>query len=381
MVFALKNVVAVAALLNVLSVQAVPFVLEERASNSGCNADNLLRLLRAPSNLPEAIPFCSAYLALPALTTTVSTVTPTATSYTTLQTNETSRFTENPTVPLTLKTTETSVIVSTVTITVPPQGGARLARRAKTTTSLADKVTGTTYPPSRISSACNCLTIPISTTSVTATADEVTETVTVLSTSSTSLTVTITSTETILETAIDTVYSTATSTEVGEPTAFPLKIVAPGTADDGAYVFNRNENPNNNGPGASQSFPLTTDPTKATKFTHSADGALRIAVSSSYFTSSVVGQESSDWVHFNHPTVAFEPLYSNKRASIQGCSSCIVVKWQNNPVTGLVSMSNVEKVLSVCNLPNGYGRGLYVGTSTAAANACVVVTLQLALTP
>jgi hypothetical protein len=47
--------------------------LEDRDS---CHADNLLRLLRTPTNLPEALPFCSSYLHYPASTSVVSTVTP-----------------------------------------------------------------------------------------------------------------------------------------------------------------------------------------------------------------------------------------------------------------------------------------------------------------
>ncbi|KAF3314070.1 hypothetical protein TWF173_005176 [Orbilia oligospora] len=383
MLFSLEKAAAVAAFLTALPVQAVPFPLEER-SNS-CNADNLLRLLRTPSNLPEALPFCSSYLNLPASTVTVSTVTPTATSYTTNLSNQTILFTENPIFSLTITSTETSVIVTTTTLTLNAQAPARLARRAastKTTTAFVDKVTGTTYPPSRISSACACLTIPIDVTEVTATAPEVTETITLSSTSVTSSTVTLTLTESTSVTETSTVYSTVTSTTTNAPlipTAYALKVVAPGTQDDGLYVYNRNENANNNGIGASQSFPITTDLTKATKFTISPDGALRIAVSSTLFTSSVVGQESADWVHFNHPSIPFEALYANKRASIDGCTNCYVVKWNVNPVTGFCTPSNAgSKPITVCNFPAaGYGRGLYVGSSSATVYACVTIDLRV----
>ncbi|KAK6525991.1 hypothetical protein TWF281_011034 [Arthrobotrys megalospora] len=390
MFLALGNVLAVAALFKALPVQAVPFLLEERSGN-GCNADNLLRLLRTPSNLPEALPFCSSYLGLPASTTTVSTVTPTVKSYTTVVTTETALFTENPVVSLTLTATETSVILATTTITVQAQApGERRARRCasttsrasttKSTTSFPEKVTGTTYEPSRISSACSCLTIPIAVSSVTATAPEVTETITVLSTSSTSETLTITSTESISVTETTTIYSTvtSTSTNAASPTGYILKVVAPGTADDGYYIYNRNENPNNNGAGASQVFPLTTDSTQATKFTLSADGALRIAVSSTLFASSVVGQESSDWVHFNHPNVVYEPLYGNKRTSINGCASCIVVKWQQDSATGFITPSNVAKTVNICTISTtGYGRAFFLGGTTIDAFACVAANIQL----
>ncbi|RVD82059.1 uncharacterized protein DFL_009902 [Arthrobotrys flagrans] len=393
MFFALGNLLAAAALFKALPVKAAPypFVLEERTGSGGCNADNLLRLLRTPSNLPEALPFCSSYLGLPASTTTVSTVTPTVTSYTTAVTIETALFTESPVVSLTLTATETSVIVATTTITVGVQAPyERLARHCtsttsrasttKSTTSFPEKVTGTTYEPSRISSACSCLTIPIAISSVTATAPEVTQTITVSSTSSTSETVTITSTESISITETTTVFSTVTetSTNAASPTAYALKVVAPGTPDDGYFVYNRNENPTNTGPNASQVFPITSDDSQATKFLFNADGTLEIAVSSTLYTSSVVGQESSAWVHFNHPSLDFEALYSNKRTSINGCGSCITVKWQKDSVTGFVTPSNVAKVVSICTLPNtGYGRGVYFGMPTNNFYACIAANLLL----
>lgn len=147
MFFALGNLLAAAALFKALPVKAAPypFVLEERTGSGGCNADNLLRLLRTPSNLPEALPFCSSYLGLPASTTTVSTVTPTVTSYTTAVTIETALFTENPVVSLTLTATETSVIVATTTITVGVQAPyERLARHCTSTTSRASTTKSTT---------------------------------------------------------------------------------------------------------------------------------------------------------------------------------------------------------------------------------------------
>lgn len=40
----------------------------ENLHKRACSGDNLLRLLRSTANLPEALPFCSTYLGLPAST-------------------------------------------------------------------------------------------------------------------------------------------------------------------------------------------------------------------------------------------------------------------------------------------------------------------------
>lgn len=49
-------------------------LLEERTDGTGCNADNCLRALRRFS--VEAIPFCSAYISVPVITTVIATTTP-----------------------------------------------------------------------------------------------------------------------------------------------------------------------------------------------------------------------------------------------------------------------------------------------------------------
>ncbi|KAK6361535.1 hypothetical protein TWF730_005255 [Orbilia blumenaviensis] len=402
MFFSSGKTLAAATLLGALPIQAAPypFFLEKRT----CNADNLLRLLRTPSNLPEALPFCSTYLGLPASTITVSTVTPTVTSYTTKVAIETALFTELPIVSSTLTATETSVIVQTTTITVEPQqtitaidrreigrrcSSSTTTTRASTTsrvtttkytTPLAEKVTGATYPPSRISSACSCLTIPIEISSVTATAPGVTEVITVPSTSSTSETVTITLTELVSTTETTTIFSTVTetSTRLSEPTAYALKVVAPGTSDDGKFVLNRNENPDSNGPNTSQVFPLTTDPSQATKYLFRSDGLLQIITSSTQYSSAVVGQESAQWVLFLNPTTLFGPLYSNRYLSVVRCSGCLVVKWQKDPITGFVTPLNIVRSISICDYQIvGYDRGVHLGISSSSSFACIPASLQL----
>lgn len=203
--------------------------LEERG---GCNADNLLRLLRATDRLSDSLPFCSSYIGLPASTVTVATVTPTVTQSVTQTATGTAVFHTTPTVTVTVTTvstdteivnetpTETSVAteVSTQTdvfsvtpsVTVTTQivnigtssftqtitvsttitkayGAAKLRRGTKQP--LSDQVLST-YEPSRISSACSCLTIPVNTKYVTATASAATSTSIVSSSTETSVTVT-----------------------------------------------------------------------------------------------------------------------------------------------------------------------------------------------
>lgn len=122
-----------ASLAMLASVAAASPLLQERAQ---CNHDNLLRCLLATPTL--ATPYCISYLGLPTpVTVTGTTVTPVV----------------------------TSVITEGVTSTLVPR---------------ADAVTpaqclASTYPASRVSSACSCLSIP-ATVSLTATAPAMTTT-------------------------------------------------------------------------------------------------------------------------------------------------------------------------------------------------------------
>ncbi|KAJ6264655.1 hypothetical protein Dda_0804 [Drechslerella dactyloides] len=146
-----------------------------------CNADNLLRLLRTPANLPEALPFCKTYMGRADVTQDVfvATVTPTVTITTT------STVANIQVVDVT--TTSTSTVSSTATVTrtltismyILPSD---FKRRDVVKTPLSDQVLSNTFPPSRISSACGCLTLPPCNTimnRITSTADVVTEVSTV----------------------------------------------------------------------------------------------------------------------------------------------------------------------------------------------------------
>ncbi|KAK6362566.1 hypothetical protein TWF730_000023 [Orbilia blumenaviensis] len=132
--------------------------LEKRTGSGGCNADNVLRLLRATQRLDDSIAFCSQYLDLPAVTQTLPPA-PTATAVVTLTEF---RFT---TVTETFVITETDVEFEKLK--------KRCTSTTTTTTSKSISTPGyilsTSIDPSRLSSACGCLTIPLATVTVPAT--------------------------------------------------------------------------------------------------------------------------------------------------------------------------------------------------------------------
>lgn len=377
--------------------ECAPAVIEDRGS---CNADNLLRLLRTPSNLPQALPFCSSYLNLPASTivagtvtptgteynTAINTVSPTATSLTTqvdsVEPTETVSTTDVSTKTDLLTVTSEATTITTVTVAAP-------ARRAAKTP-LSQQVTET-YDASRISSACACLTIPYSLSSVTTTAASVTTTVTVETTTTapevtivnTVLTtttlpavteiVTLESTTDIAvtTTVVSLVTSTSTTQANPSPTAFYLRLA------DGSYITNRNENPNNNAAGASQVLLPVSDPSTATQFKLTAEGYLSIVHPGSAYTNAPVGQEAANWVVFNHPSVAYEAAYMNKLASVRACSSCVAVVFQQTTdAEGRAQITPSPASIGgkqwwMCNFANAaYGRGLFLSATQNTLYGC-----------
>ncbi|KAK6344884.1 hypothetical protein TWF718_006836 [Orbilia javanica] len=201
--------------------------LEERTGSSGCNADNLLRLLRGQGNLPEALEFCSTWVGnVPkTITLTEETVTPTVTStslsfstiYYNMTNTNTNTHTEFTTITNTKTLTET---ITVVTITVESK---KKRARAASKTPLSDQILSNTYPASRISSACNCLTLepaPTATVYATETAAPVTEVVVLPAVVATAITFTdYTDITTTLTSALST--TTITTLWVGEDPVEP----------------------------------------------------------------------------------------------------------------------------------------------------------------
>ncbi|RFU24361.1 hypothetical protein B7463_g11982, partial [Scytalidium lignicola] len=170
---------------------AVPHYFEKR---NECDHDNLLRCFIVSSSAAEG--FCGA---LTPLTTTVETVTATVstTTTTTVVTTGTDTITE------TILTTYV-IPATTTTVTVNAEGSIVQKRQDVPTPDCL----GTTYPASRITSACSCIGVPALTVSATYTAS--TETDTVVATESSTATVDVTTTVTAGPTTYPTVTATVT---------------------------------------------------------------------------------------------------------------------------------------------------------------------------
>ncbi|EGX44248.1 hypothetical protein AOL_s00193g160 [Orbilia oligospora ATCC 24927] len=190
--------------------------LEKRTGSSGCNADNLLRLIRGQDNLPQGLEFCSTWLGKVHTTITLvgETITPTITNTEVSSTTSTDLSTEISTITNTAYTTVTNTQTFTETqetFTFTKFKHRRI--RAATARPLSDQILSNTYPASRISSACNCLTLQPPTTATvysTETAAPVTSVVVVPALTETSITITdfVSVTTTITSEATKTVTKT-----------------------------------------------------------------------------------------------------------------------------------------------------------------------------
>lgn len=137
------------------------------------------------ARLPEALPFCSEFLHLPASTIIVKTVTPTTTAYSTIFTDVSPTITiytehvetviPTRTITVTNVHTETSIVTDTSLTTEFVTVTAAAVQGRAVSTPLSQRITQS-FGPSKISSGCACLTIPISTISATATAQTATVT-------------------------------------------------------------------------------------------------------------------------------------------------------------------------------------------------------------
>ncbi|KAK6535768.1 hypothetical protein TWF281_000020 [Arthrobotrys megalospora] len=170
-------------------------LLEERTGSGGCNADNVLRLLRATQRLDDSIAFCSQYLDLPAITE--SAPVPTATNVVTVTKFQFTTVTE------TFVITETDVEFE------------KLKKRCTSTSttksiSTPGFILSTSIDPSRLSSACGCLTIPLTTVTVPATDLPATLTTSFSETHTETVTDYIISTETTTITAPSLILATPT---------------------------------------------------------------------------------------------------------------------------------------------------------------------------
>ncbi|OIW23009.1 hypothetical protein CONLIGDRAFT_650115 [Coniochaeta ligniaria NRRL 30616] len=206
--------------------------LEERDS---CHADNLLRLLRTPTNLPQALPFCSSYLHYPASTSVVSTVTPIVLSTTTATVSLTDVLTSTITSIDTAFSTETATAEATVTVTTQQIAVPVKKRTGPCVKKPLSETVLSSYDAAGISSACACLTIPISVSLTTATAP--------VQTQISSATATVETTTTAFETELTTttlgttVTTSTTSTATVGPPPVPTNFRLTGTNSTGAKIY------------------------------------------------------------------------------------------------------------------------------------------------
>ncbi|KAL6810251.1 hypothetical protein J3E69DRAFT_360133 [Trichoderma sp. SZMC 28015] len=338
-----------------LAVSPLAQATPARGCRASCNADNFLRLLRTPSNLPEALQFCSEYLHLPASTVTVTTVTPTTTAYSTafdgvsptatIYAEHVDTLIPTRTITVTNVHTETSIVTDTSLTTELITVTAAAVQGRAVSTPLSQRITQS-YSSSRISSGCACLTIPISTNSVTATAETVTVTETQqLTTTALEVTQTLTSYQTttlpdILETTtidstivipvttteVSVVTSTVTATATASATGyFYIRNVRPATDNffTGNFLVNRDFSSSNKIQAATIAGANTTAP----RMGLTPEGYLTI-MQSRVAASAATGTESQNWVAFVHNNVNSEVLTFDQLANIQACSTCQPLKFQ-----------------------------------------------------
>lgn len=374
--------------------------LEERGS---CNADNLLRLLRTPSNLPEALPFCSSYLHNPATTVAVSTVTPTETEYNTVvlttTSTETSYTTDissiepTETLSTTLVATLTDVVTQTslVTTTVSPVAP---IKRAAAKTPLSQQVTAS-YDPSRISSACACLTIPVSTASVVSTAADVTTTLTTLITSaapdvttivtlssttilpevSETITVETTTEVAVTTTLVSVLTTTASSSTSTSAAATPLGFyLRSWRTQDTNFVGNYLVNMDASATNKIQYSKISGSNTTAPHFRLTPEGYLAINKAQAANTAPY-GTEDQTWIAFAHIPAVAEPLAFDKLANVLACANCQPLVFQRVVDVGsgatFVRITNTNQATQICGqrAPAAGSYLFWLGSGNAAIDS------------
>ncbi|KAI9684127.1 MAG: hypothetical protein M1829_003397 [Trizodia sp. TS-e1964] len=245
------------AALAVASPQPAPPQLAKRDTTS-CSHDNLYRCLYASPS--QAAPFCNSVIGT--FTITAPTVTPSTTvtsSFTqTIYTSNTVPETATSTQTVITTTTATSQVFTILTIsttTTTTTTSATLLNKRDVGTAGPSCVTkGTSYPASRLTSACSCL---YTQSTVTSTPTAATVTLVSLTTSFPVSTVYVTSTTTVPFT-ITTITSTTTTTTATIPTTAVSTSIVPDQVSftrvvtGGRCVYNEYTNyigaPNDAGP-------------------------------------------------------------------------------------------------------------------------------------
>ncbi|KAI9654066.1 MAG: hypothetical protein M1829_001098 [Trizodia sp. TS-e1964] len=197
--------------------------LARRDKPESCQHDNLYRCLDASPS--SAASFCNSVLGTSTITAQTVTPSTTVTSSFTLVRTQTLNIqaTTTSTLVLTSQSTQTITSVSTslTTATTTVTSATLAPKKARREDNRKDKnglscATKTSYPASRLSSACSCL---YTRSSITVTPTAATKTVVSLTTASQTVTLTIVSTITVPATIITTSISTTLTTTTTASTA------------------------------------------------------------------------------------------------------------------------------------------------------------------
>ncbi|KEY74484.1 hypothetical protein S7711_10856 [Stachybotrys chartarum IBT 7711] len=342
-----------------------PVEIEERADAPAmvCNADNALRALRATQRAAVATPFCQQYISVPTSTATV-TITPTTFVSSTAVVTETNVYTEFvlETNIVTLTIDATNTVTVTQTITVPHT----FAKR----TEVPVPSFMSQYPASRISSACSCLSVPPPSTTVTATADPITNYNVGTSTATLSVPTFVTIETSVTESTtvtVATVTETAQATVTASPTSFRLK--AKGGPQDGRYLT----------PvvwyGDDRNLAFTSDITKATAFTLRSDGILSFQDSINH--SPPIEVRSFLNTNYNNEQVFFSSIPAAGNC-VQG-GGCYWITFAVSVDNELVSTGprglTVQSTCSGPDGPGGVNQLWWLASPDVTQNTCSALTL------
>ncbi len=274
----------------------------------------------------------------------------------------------------TVSVTDVSVVTHVVTqtslVTTTISAGAAPFKRAEAKTPLSQQVTES-YPASRISSACACLTIPVAIVTVTPTAEGVTTTITtqVASTAPDVTTVVTLSstttlpavTETVTVGATSEIESTTTVVSVVTITASATSTSPPAASTSGFYLRTYRSGDN----FFSGNFLLSQDISATNKTQYwrisgsnttvphlnlTPEGYLKITQARAPGTAPY-GNENQEWVAFTHTPARAELIQFDKLSNIQACTNCqpLVFEKVLDETATWIRLTSTTQAIQVCS--------------------------------
>ncbi|EPS41155.1 hypothetical protein H072_4989 [Dactylellina haptotyla CBS 200.50] len=287
-----------------LQILAAPaFPNNELDGRAVCNGDNLLRMLRATNSISEAIPFCTSYLGRPSAPATV-----TETVYPTI------------TIPVTSYVNVTSTATATITslTTLSNDTATAIELRARAYTPLSQRVLSS-FDASRISSACNCLTLPpvLVTTTVT---DEIYIT-NVVATATNNFVSTVT--ETVIATVApgEVLSVLSTSSTCSTPSTDAVYYISPGSVPEWFWGA---------GDYSEENFPiyLVITNTRAMRFKFTPSGYIQVLSRPDQVDDDPTAFEAEHWLLHAKPVgTGAEMIVLNKLGDTT-CEGCYPLTWK-----------------------------------------------------